>query len=87
MVSFRCYLAVEINLFLFFNEICYIIEIGKKSFFGLEFRYSFHKINLPSCQIFYFKIAYFNNSGESITELGSISEICSLSKISRPKKA
>ena len=30
MVSFRCYLAVEINLFLFFNEICYIIEMGKK---------------------------------------------------------
>ena len=70
MVSFRCYLAVEINHFSFLKiEICYIIEIGKKiekknldlsliglkSFFGLEFRYSFHKINLPSCQIFYFK--------------------------------
>ena len=36
---------------------------------------------------FLFKTAYFNNSGESITELGSISEIFSLSKISRPKKA
>jgi len=31
MVSFRCYLAVEINLFSFLQiEICYIIEIGKK---------------------------------------------------------
>ena len=64
-----------------------IFDRAQIFFFGLEFRYSFHKINLPSCQIFYFKIAYFNNSGESITELGSISEICSLSKISRPKKA